>query len=193
VKQLYVIAGPNGAGKTTATFTMLPGVLDWPEFVNADEIARGISPFHPERLGLQAGRLMLLRIHELLERGESFAFETTLSSKSYGPFIQNAQKQGYSVTLLFFYLKSPEIAIERVSLRVREGGHFIPDDVVRRRYESGLRNLFGIFIHAVDSWFVINNSQCDYNVIARGQNGRTTVVDEITWSQITKRYSNGLG
>lgn len=133
-KNLYIIAGCNGAGKTTASFTILPEVLDCREFVNADEIARGLSPFQPEKVAVEAGRLMLHRIEELLARGESFAVETTLATKIYQQKISLAQQQGYTTTLLYFWLSSPEAAQARVTTRVAEGGHYIAPDVIERRY-----------------------------------------------------------
>src|SRR5688572_22772196 len=120
-KDLYIIAGCNGAGKTTASFTILPEIIECKEFVNADEIAKGLSPFQPEKVSFEAGRIMLNRINELLDENESFAFETTLSTRSYKNKILQAQKQGYTVTLLFFWLENIELAKERVETRVKEG------------------------------------------------------------------------
>lgn len=122
-KNLYLIAGCNGAGKTTASFTILPEILDCKEFVNADEIAKGLSPFQPEKVSFEAGRIMLHRINELLQQNENFAFETTLSTRSYKNKVLEAKRNYYNVTLLFFWLKNPELAIERVKTRVMEGGH----------------------------------------------------------------------
>lgn len=135
---IYVISGCNGAGKTTASYTVLPDILNCKEFVNADNIAAGISPFNPESVALSAGRIMLERIHELIKEGADFAFETTLSTKSYRNLILDAQRKGYTVTLLYFWLDSPALAIQRVKKRVERGGHHIPDDVVERRYHRGL-------------------------------------------------------
>ncbi len=123
MKNLYLIAGCNGAGKTTSSFTILPEILNCKEFVNADEIARGISPFQPEKVSIQAGKLMLKRIDELLEHGVDFAIETTLATKNYVKFIERAKLKGYNVTLLFLWLNSVELAINRVKIRVVEGGH----------------------------------------------------------------------
>ena len=133
-KHLYIISGPNGAGKTTASYSVLPKILQCREFVNADEIARGLSPFNPESVAIEAGRLMLRRINELLRRDESFSIETTLSTRSYFRLVEQAHRQGYDVTLLFFWLQSPEQAIERVAERVSKGGHNIPRDIIIRRY-----------------------------------------------------------
>jgi predicted ABC-type ATPase len=133
-KNLYIIAGYNGAGKTTASFTILPEILNCKEFVNADEIAKGLSPFQPEKVSFESGRIMLNRINELLKENENFAFETTLSTKSYKNKIREAKEKGYNVTLLFFWLISTELAKERVKIRVSEGGHNIDSDVIERRY-----------------------------------------------------------
>lgn len=132
--QLYIIAGPNGGRKTTASFSILPGILGVNEFVNADEIARGLSPFNPNSVSIKAGKLMLNRIDELLSNRLDFAFETTLASKSFINTISKAQKLQYYVTLVFFYLDSPELAIQRVNNRILEGGHAIPEFVIARRY-----------------------------------------------------------
>ena len=137
-KELYIIAGCNGAGKTTASFTILPEILDCKEFVNADEIAKGLSPFQPEKVSFEAGRIMLERINDLLDRKENFAFETTLASKSYKSKIFLAREKGYNVTLLFFWLRNVNLAIERVKTRVLEGGHNIEIEVIKRRYINGV-------------------------------------------------------
>ena len=144
--KLFIIAGCNGAGKTTASYSILPEMLDCREFVNADEIAKGLSPFNPESVAIDAGRLMLQRMYDLLSMDEDFAFETTLASRSYVKFIEQAQSKGYFVSLLFFWLPTPEQAIERVATRVNEGGHNIPSDTIRRRYFSGIRNLMALYL-----------------------------------------------
>ena len=146
--RLYIISGCNGAGKTTASYSVLPDMLDCKEFVNADEIAKGLSPFQPEKVAIEAGRIMLNRIKELMKQKVDFSFETTLSSKTYKHLIAEAQLNGYFVTLLFFWLDSVELAIERVKTRVSQGGHNIPEEIIRRRYISGLKNLSNIYIFA---------------------------------------------
>lgn len=156
-KRIYIIAGPNGAGKTTASFVLLPEYLGIREFVNADEIARGLSPFNPEKAAFEAGRIMLQRIDYLLQSGISFAFETTLSTRSYKSFVQKAQASGYYCHLLFFALPSPEMAVNRVAQRVQEGGHNIPVEVIQRRYERGLVNLFGYYWDVVDELSFFDN------------------------------------
>lgn len=155
---MYIIAGCNGAGKTTASFTILPYMLDCREFVNADEIAKDLSPFHPESVAFEAGRIMLNRIDVLMERAESFSFETTLAAKSYHLLIKKAKDKGFKVTLLFFWLPSIELAKARVATRVKEGGHNIPPEVIERRYKSGITNLFRLYLPLVDEWIVFDNS-----------------------------------
>lgn len=150
--RLYIIAGCNGAGKTTASFNVLPSILDCNEFVNADEIAKGLSPFDPDSMAIPAAKIMLQRIEKLLCSGKTFAIETTLAAKSYRNLVVKAQEKGYLVILLFFWLESQETAQKRVSQRVSEGGHNIPKEVIIRRYYSGLKNLFEIFIPIVNYW-----------------------------------------
>lgn len=188
---LFIIAGCNGAGKTTASFTVLPEMLNCREFVNADEIARGLSPFNPEGVAIQAGRLMIDRVLHLLKEGETFAFETTLATRSYVKLIQRAQKRGYFVTLLFFSLASPEQAIRRVAKRVSQGGHNIPTDVIERRYEAGLQNLFQLYIPIVDYWALYDNSSCPSERIASGwQDSRINVDNGEKYARFLDQYAN---
>lgn len=165
-KNLYIIAGCNGAGKTTASFTILPEILDCKEFVNADEIAKGLSPFQPEKVAVEAGRIMLNRINDLLKEDLSFAFETTLATKSYKSKILSAKEEGFKVTLLFFWLQTNELAKERVATRVLEGGHNIPPNIIERRYLNGIKNLFSIYIPIVDELMIFDNSQMKSELIA---------------------------
>lgn len=155
---LYIIAGCNGAGKTTASMVVLPEILNCKEFVNADEIAKGLSPFNPEEMAIEAGWLMLQRVDYLMSKKETFAIETTLATRSYRNWVLRAKKNGYIVILLFFWLPSPEIAETRVAQRVASGGHNIPKEVIHRRYWHGLQNLFNIFISIVDKWSLYDNS-----------------------------------
>lgn len=173
---LYVIAGCNGAGKTTTSYVMLPNLLECKEFVNADEIAKGLSPFQPEKAAIQAGRIMLLRIKDMLNQNQDFAIETTLATKSYVSLIKKAHKAGYYVTLLYFWLNSPELAISRVENRVRSGGHYVAEDVVRRRYDAGKRNLFDLYIPISDYWIVIDNSTIPFELIAEGKREEVTCI-----------------
>lgn len=167
-KHLYIISGCNGAGKTTASYTVLPEILKVKEFVNADEIARGLSPFNPEGMAIEAGRLMLLRIDELLLKGWDFAIETTLATRSYSRLVQRAQAMGYTVHLMFFWLNSVNLAEERVETRVQLGGHNIAKDVIKRRYHLGLHNLFEVFIPIVDEWMIVDNSDLPREMVAEG-------------------------
>ena len=175
-KQLYIIAGCNGAGKTTASFTILPEVLDCKEFVNADEIAKGLSPFQPESVAMQAGRIMLARMDELLQKGETFAFETTLATKSYKQKIEWAQANGYEVTLLFFWLCNVAMAKERVAQRVAEGGHSIPSETIERRYHNGITNLFAIYMDMVDICYIFDNSEGRKELIAQKEKHKGIII-----------------
>jgi len=190
VPNLYVIAGCNGAGKTTASYTILPEILDCKEFVNADNIAAGLSPFNPERVALEAGRIMLSRIHDLLNEGADFAFETTLSTRSYVSLIKEAKEKGYDVTLLHLWLDSPEHAIKRVAKRVAKGGHHIPDDVVKRRYYRGVRNLIELYTPLCDRWLVFDNMDVEPRLIAKCDEFGETVLNDEIWS-IIKQLGNG--
>ena len=167
-KTLYIISGCNGAGKTTASYTVLPEILDCREYVNADEIAKGLSPFNPESVAIEAGRLMLERIDYLMTAGVSFSIETTLATKSYVNLVRRAHKQGYNVKLLFFWLESPEMAKLRVAERVAKGGHNIPEDVIERRYYARIRNLFNLFMNEVDYWAIFMNTKKPMTSIAVG-------------------------
>jgi len=179
--RLYIIAGCNGAGKTTASYTILPEILQCREFVNADEIAKGLSPFNPDSMSLMAGRLMVGRINELLGMNASFALETTLSTRSYTALIRKAHELGYKVSLIYFWLQSPELAELRVAKRVKEGGHDIPSAVLRRRYLAGIDNLFNLYMPIVDYWMIFDNSQPTRVMVAEGGNGMDNNVknDEI--------------
>ena len=182
---LYIIAGCNGAGKTTASYTILPEMLNCKEFVNADEIAKGLSPFQPETVSFQAGRIMLERIEELVNQKVDFAFETTLTTLSYQKTIKLAKEKGYNVTLLFFWLNDVNLAVERVKIRVKEGGHNIPQDVILRRYKKGIKNLVKIFVSLCDYWLIIDNSSRPYSFVAEGKDKtESKVYNEKTWNTI---------
>jgi predicted ABC-type ATPase len=172
MQNLFIIAGPNGAGKTTASYTVLPEMLDCREFVNADEIARGLSPFQSDKAAIDAGRLMLSRIKELIKLNIEFAFETTLSTRSYVNIITKAKESGYFVTLVYFWLSSPELAMERVKTRVQEGGHDIPIEVIKRRYFSGIKNFFNLYLPISDYWMIIDNSENPFKFIAEGNSNK---------------------
>lgn len=165
---LFIISGCNGAGKTTASFTILPELLNIKEFVNADEIARGISPFQPEKVAIEAGKIMVTRLNDLISKRLDFAFETTLSSRSITGIINQARQAGYSINLIYYFLDSVDLAIERVRMRVSEGGHDIPNDIIIRRYYAGLKNLIHLYKSQVDYWLLIDNSKTEPEVIAEG-------------------------
>ncbi|NBB88403.1 MAG: AAA family ATPase [Bacteroidetes bacterium] len=188
-KYLYIIAGCNGVGKTTASYTILPEIIDCKEFVNADEIARGLSPFQPEEVSFEAGRIMLGRINELLKGDESFAFEKTLATRSYKSKVVKAQQNGYTVILLFFWLNNVELAKERVKTRVKEGGHNIPSKVIERRYIKGIINLFDIYIDIVDGTMVFDNSYGKHELIAQKiEDEKIMVLDKKKFNQIKEYY-----
>jgi predicted ABC-type ATPase len=160
-------------------------MLNCREFVNADSIAAGLSPFNPESVAIEAGRLMLSRIRELMVSGVDFAFETTLATRSYVSLVKDAQRTGYKVTLLFIWLDSPETAIQRVADRVAEGGHNIPEAVVRRRYSRGIFNLVNLYISICDRWIIVNNQNVVPELIAKGeQRGENIVQNRYIWSVI---------
>jgi predicted ABC-type ATPase len=156
-KRIVIIAGPNGAGKTTFAREFLPTDADLPNFVNADLIAAGLSPFAPDLAAFKAGRLMLETIAEHVRRSESFSFETTLSGRTYAQMIPDWRAAGYVVKLIFLSLPNVEIAIERVATRVKQGGHNVPEDVILRRFEHGINNLER-YKALVDSWQLYDNS-----------------------------------
>lgn len=187
-KNLYLIAGCNGAGKTTASFTILPEMLDCREFVNADEIARGLSPFQPEKVAFEAGRIMLRRVDELLSRGETFALETTLATKMYQQKIRVAQQQGYAVILLYFWLNNPELAQERVKTRVLEGGHSIAPEIIDRRYQLGISYLFAHYLHLVDEASIYDNSSGEPILLAQKLADGFHVANETLYNQLRNRY-----
>ena len=166
--RLYIISGCNGAGKTTASYSLLPEMLDCKEFVNSDEFAKGLSPFDPSKASIQASRFMLMKIRYLLKRQQDFAVETTLATRTLLKIVKQAQAAGYTVTLLYFWLRSPELAIERVKARVEAGGHNIPEETIRRRYQVGIYYFFNYYAPVCERWILADNSQIPFRVIAEG-------------------------
>lgn len=181
--ELYIIAGPNGAGKTTAAKTILPEVLNVKEFVNADEIAKGLSPFNPEGVAIQAGKIMLQRIEQLIDSKETFAIETTLTTITYIKTIELVKALGYTVTLFYVWLNSPLLAIERVRMRVAQGGHNIPTDIIERRYHKALHNL-PKFMDLVDDWYLYDNSESYYELIAKRVNAEQIILNFEKYNQL---------
>jgi predicted ABC-type ATPase len=164
-KRVLIIAGPNGAGKTTFARAFLPHEAACPAFVNADLIAAGIAPFDPQAAAVRAARLMLLEIQRHARAGESFAFETTLAGRGYARMIPQWQEAGYHVKLIFLSLKSPEHAVARVALRVKQGGHDIPESVIRRRFDAGLSNFRNVYAPLVDAWILYDNSDSQFALL----------------------------
>ena len=183
---LYIIAGPNGAGKTTASFSLLPDVLHCLNFVNADEIARGLSPFASESVAIQAGRIMLQRIDELLPQKVDFAIETTLATRSYVHLVHRAQNLGYKVHLIYFYLENEEQAIQRVAQRVSNGGHNIPEQDIRRRFKRGIYNLLNLYMPICDSVLIYNNAHGEAILVAQsgGLDGSLQIREQEMWNQL---------
>ena len=166
--RLFIIAGCNGAGKTTASYTVLPDQLNLDEYVNADEIAEKLSPQDPSKEAIRAGRIFMETIGELLDKGEDFAVETTLAAKSFAKIVVDAQSRGYTVSLLFFWLRSPDLAQKRVAIRAASGGHGVPEATVTRRYEQGIDNLKKVYMPICDHWSIIDNSDSKVRKIAEG-------------------------
>lgn len=156
--ELYIIGGCNGSGKTTTAKQILPYILNIYEYVNADEIAAGLSPFRPESVAIQAGKLMLKKLNYLRQNQINFAFESTLSGLNYIRFLQQCQTQNYQINLIYFWLESPQLAIARVKQRVASGGHNIPEDVIIRRYYRGQKNLVESYLSICHSWIIYDNS-----------------------------------
>jgi predicted ABC-type ATPase len=165
--KVFMIAGPNGAGKTTTAMSLIDNAPIY-EFINADEIAHGLAPMHPESMSLTASKLMLKRLKELLDANKSFAFETTGSGTNYIKHLKEAQAKGYEVHLMFLWLPSADLAVKRVAKRVEQGGHHIPEETIRRRYYAGLKNLVKHYLPLCDSALILDNSIAELNkVIAR--------------------------
>ena len=184
---VYVVAGPNGAGKSTFARLFLPDYADCREFINADLIAAGLSPFNPEGQAIQAGRLMLERIEILARQKVDFGFETTLAGRGWMPLLHKLREQGYRLNIFFLWLPSPELAVSRVEERVRAGGHSVPEVVVRRRFVRGLRNFFEIYQPILDGWLVFNGSELSPNLIAFELSGLRVVFDQQLFGDIETR------
>ena len=188
VPHIVVLAGPNGDGKSTAAADILRGTLAVDEFVNADVIARGLSEFRPESVAIEAGRVMLNRLRHLTSERRNVAFETTLASRTFAPWIRGLKADGYRFVLVFLCLPEPEIAIARVGGRVSLGGHFVPPEVIRRRHQGGLHNFFELYSPLADRWHFYNNAQKPRVLIADGTNpGSVKIFDQQFWDNACER------
>jgi predicted ABC-type ATPase len=187
---VIVIAGPNGAGKSTTAPSLLRDALQVSEFVNADAIAGGLSAFRPDSVAIPAGRAMLERMQHLAEAEANFAFETTLASRSFAPWLARLKRRGYHVHVLFLWLESADLAVDRVAARVRVGGHDVPEDTVRRRYERGLRNFFRLYLPLVNSWQMFDNSRAGRpRLVASGREDHAQeVANASLWRKISEVY-----
>lgn len=194
--QIVVIGGPNGAGKTTIASEVLDKTLGITEFVNADTIAAGLSAFDPERAAFAAGRVMLARLHELATARESFAFESTLASRTFAPWLARLIDSGYRVDLLYVWLRSPELAIRRVAARVRKGGHSISQDVVRRRYARSAANFLDLYCPLAErskgAWRVFDNSSKRPLLVARGGLDIAPIISQERAFEQLKEIANGV-
>jgi len=183
--KIFVIGGPNGSGKTTSAKTLLPELLECHEYVNADSVAAALSPFNPDAVAIQAGRLMLERIKYLAERGVTFAFETTLASRTFLNFLTKCKDMGYEINILYLWLQNAEIAITRVKSRVEQGGHDIPNDVIVRRYHRSIKNFLNEYVKVANNWALYDNSEKHSELIAYKTNDSSlNIIDDAIWQQI---------
>jgi len=185
---VIVLAGPNGAGKTTSSRTLLADLLGVLTFVNADVIAQGLAGFDPDSAALEASRIMLERLHALAEQRADFAFETTLAARSLAGWLQSLRDSGYVVHLVYFWLESADLAVNRVAERVRRGGHHVPEATIRQRYRRSIRNFFHLYRPVVSTWRIYDNSQGNVpQLIAQGDaTGSETIVNELAWQLIQR-------
>lgn len=185
-QNVYIIAGPNGSGKTTFAKEFLPDYVNCPNFVNADLIAQGLAPFGPRAAAIKAGKLVLQQIHDFAKRDVDFAFETTLSGKSYANLLSELKAKDYKLHLFFLWIPSPKLAIARIKDRVSEGGHNVPAEDVRRRFIRGIYNFFNLYEPLVDSWMLFDNSKAKPILIAKRKNGHMEVANNDLFETIQK-------
>ena len=185
---LYVIAGPNGAGKTTFAREFLPTYADCKNFINADLIAQGVSPFSPQAAAFRAGRLMLEEIELHSRRDEDFGFETTLSGRSYLSLIQRLKKKGYRVHLFFLFVEGIEVTLSRIKDRVLKGGHDVPETVVRRRFGRSVGNFFREYRPLVDSWYLFDNTGTTPVAVAFKKGAKQRIMDSGKYQTLIARY-----
>lgn len=184
-KDIFILGGPNGAGKTTAARTLLPAWLPVDAFLNADEIARKISPENVDAAALAAGRTMLERMRNFVRQGASFAFETTCAARTYTKFLQDCRRAGWKISLIYLWVPSPEYSVARVAKRVRQGGHSIPTEVIHRRYRVGLWNMRHLYLPLADDAMIYDNRDNALQLVARREAPHPVrVFDEEVWSRI---------
>ena len=186
IKNVYIIAGPNGSGKTTFANEFLPEYAKCPNFVNADLIAKGLSPFYPRAAAIKAGRLVLEQIRSLAEKNVDFAFETTLSGKSYVRLIETLKNKGYTINLFFLWIPNADFALGRIKDRVASGGHDVPAVDVERRFNRGVYNFFKYYKPLSDTWLLFNNADAIPRLIAKEKDGKTDVIDKEMYEKIIK-------
>ena len=179
--RVVVLAGINGAGKTTASRELLANVLKIPTFVNADAIARGLNGLNPEAEAIRAVQIMLTQLDELVKERADFAFETTLAARTYAGWLAKLRVTGYQVFLYYYWLNSPDLAIQRVAARVQSGGHFVPDETIRQRYARSVRNFFELYQPVCDWWEVYDNSYGQRALLGLGSPGEELIQDETAW------------
>ena len=184
-----MLAGPNGAGKTTTAMSLFRETMRSVEFVNADIIAQGLAGTHPDSVALDAAAVMLERLHALAEKKVSFAFETTGASRSFAPWLKNLKSDGYEFRFFFFWLRNADFAIGRVAERVRLGGHHVPEDRIRSRYEGGLRNFFNLYLPIATQWQLIDNNGVARIIATGGEGLDTRIGDAMLWNKLKSRYS----
>ncbi len=185
-KNAYIIAGPNGSGKTTFAREFLPDYAKCPHFVNFDLIAQGLSPFSPQIAAMKAGRLVIEQLHDLLNGSSDFAFETTLSGKTYINFIKEARRRGYQVHLFFMWIPSEKLALQRIKGRVAEGGHDVPAEDVRRRFARSILNFFQLYRPLLDSWMLFDNSCPVPRLIAEEKDRKENIIDKCLFEGIVR-------
>jgi len=183
---MYIISGCNGSGKTTTSYSLLPELLECRQFVNSDEFAKSLSPFNPSAASVRASRYILMKVNYMLDHGETFSIETTLATRTLLKIVGRAQQHGYKVIIMYFWLSSPQMAIERVRRRVASGGHDIPDEVIKRRYYMGLSYFFNYYIPVCDQWILGDNTIAPFKVIAQGSKGDETIIRDPKTYEIIK-------
>lgn len=191
-KKVYIIAGTNGSGKTTFAKMFLPKYVNCPRFVNADLIAKGLSPFSPRLVAIRAGKLVLEQIHELADKDVSFAFETTLAGKSYSLFLKTLKNKGYSIHLFFLWIPDFDIAMARIKERVKDGGHDVPEQDVKRRFYRSIHNFFKVYKPLLDSWILFDNSSAIPKPIAEKGAGKLTIINQCLFNRILKEIGEEI-